>query len=58
LDSFSGKELNSAARKGYDTIFSGVNRKVAAEFGAFAGALGQADLAHDNLASLDLLATE
>jgi hypothetical protein len=55
-DGFAGEAADFACLEGYDAFASGVNGEVAAEFGAFAGALSQADLADDNLSNSGLLA--
>jgi hypothetical protein len=56
-DSFAGKTANTAGVELYDAINSCVDGIVAAKARAFAGALGKADLADDNLANFNFLAT-
>ena len=53
-----GEAADATGLEGDDTVLSGVQRKVTAVSGAFAGALGQADLTDDNLAFEDFLATK
>lgn len=53
-----GEAADFAGFVGYDAVLSCVDGEVAAELGAFAGTLGQANLAHDNLASGDFLAAK
>jgi hypothetical protein len=57
-NTFAGKAANFACLEGDNAVFGGVNSKVAAGFGAFAGALGHAHLADDNLAEFNLLAAK
>jgi hypothetical protein len=54
---FTGKTANLAGLIGYDTITLGVQRVVAAYSRTFTGTLAQTNLANDNLAGLNLLAT-
>lgn len=56
-DGVTGEAADFAGFVGYDTFAVGVDGEVAAELGAFAGALGQADLADDNVADAGFLAT-
>ena len=57
-NSFAAKETHLASLEGYDAVFGRVDSKVAAEVSAIASTLGHANLAYDNLAVLDCLATE
>jgi hypothetical protein len=57
-DGAAGEEADAAGGELDDTIVGSVDGVVAAELGAFAGALGGTDLADDNLASFDGLATK
>lgn len=50
--------LNAAGLELYNAVVFSVDGKVAADKRAFAGALGHADLAYDNLASLYFLAAK
>jgi hypothetical protein len=56
-DSFAGKAANTAGVELYDAINGCVNGVVAAKTRAFAGALRKTDLADDNLADFNFLAT-
>ena len=55
-DCFSGEGLNFAGLVADDAVFMGMYGEVAAHLGAWAGALGHADLADDNLSGFDFLA--
>ena len=57
-DGFAGEAADFAGFKRYYAVAVGVDGKVAAELGAFAGALGHADLTDNNLAGGDFLAAE
>lgn len=54
---FAGEAANAACFVGNNAVVFSVNRVVAAQFGTFAGALAEANLANDYLAGLNLLAT-
>lgn len=56
-DGFTAEGADFAGFEVDDAVTGGVNREVAADFGADAATLGHADLANDNLAGFDLLAT-
>lgn len=55
-DALAGEALEIAGNVGDDTVAGGVDGVVTAQKGAFAGALGKADLADDDFAGTDLLA--
>jgi len=57
-DGFAGKTANLANLVGDNTITLSVDGEVTAGVCASTSALGLADLAHDNLADADFLATE
>jgi hypothetical protein len=57
-DGFAGEAANFAGLVGDNTVAVGVDGEVVAELGAFAGALGQANLAYNNLAGADFLAAK
>jgi hypothetical protein len=52
---FAGKAANFANFVRYDTVTLSVNSEVTASGSTFAGALGLADLAYDNLTDADFL---
>ena len=54
-DGFAGEAANFAGFVGDYAVACSVHGEVAAELGAFAGALGEANLAYDNLAVFGLL---
>ena len=56
-DVFAAKGADFARGVFYDAVAGGMDGKVAASHGAFAGALGHADLADDNHTSFNCLAT-
>lgn len=56
-DAAAGEAADFAALEGDNAVTGGVNREVAAQFGAVSSTLGQADLADDDLSGVDLLAT-
>lgn len=56
-DGFAGEAANLANLEGYNTFAGSVDGEVAGHLSTFAGALGQADLADDNLAGSGFLAT-
>ena len=49
-DALAGEAAELAGREGYDAVAGSVNGVVGAQLGTFTGALGQADLADDDLA--------
>jgi hypothetical protein len=51
------KAANLAGYELYNAVFFSVNSEVAANHGAFASALGSANLANDNLTAANFLAT-
>jgi hypothetical protein len=55
---FAGEVAESAGLESYDTVTCGVDGEVAAQLGAVAGALGEADLADDDLAGLNFLSAK
>jgi hypothetical protein len=57
-DGTAAKQAETAGFVGHDTVTGGVDREVAANFGADAWPLGHTDLADNNLAGFDLFAAK
>lgn len=57
-DALTGEAAEFAGRVRDDAVTGGMDGKVGTQHGTVAGALGQADLADDDLAGLDSLAAE
>ena len=56
-DSFAGEAADAARLEGHDAVFVGVDGVVSAQLSAFASAFGRTDLADNDLADFDGLAS-
>jgi len=58
LDGLAGEKFDAALAVFHDAVFGGVNGVIAAHAGAFAGTLGQTDLADNYLAGFNFFTTK